>query len=101
MKWRIFESARVGFVLRSRWHNLINWMGKKKRRNHSTKEKQFKGISKKAAVFDNEERKRYLESLIGAKKRRKEEYMKMKSEKAKRFIREQKQQIREVRECSL
>ena len=34
--------------------------------------------------------------MIGAKKRRKEEYIKMKNEKTKKFNQEQKAQIREV-----
>lgn len=68
-------------------------MGKKNQnRNYSTKSKQYKNISKtkKAAVFDDKERSDYLKGMIGAKKRRKEEYIKMRNEKHKKFIQEQK-----------
>ncbi|CAD8212518.1 unnamed protein product [Paramecium octaurelia] len=73
-------------------------MGKKnKSRNFSTKKNQFKQISrtKTAAVFDEKERKEYLTGMFGAKQKRKEEYIKLRNEKHKKFNKEQKAQIRE------
>lgn len=61
-------------------------MGKKNfKRNFSTKKNQYKQISKTktAAVFDDQERKEFLKGMFGAKKRRKEEYIKMRNEKHK------------------
>ncbi|KAM3141869.1 hypothetical protein pb186bvf_005955 [Paramecium bursaria] len=64
------------------------------KRNFRTKEAQFKGIKKTAAVYDDKERGQYLRGMIGAKQKRKKEYMKMKEEKQKQFIREQRAKIR-------